>query len=114
PGVRRVMTLLLSQKGYAVLDAASGPEALDLLGGHLERPPRLLLTDVVMPGMSGGELAERVTALCPGIRVLFVSGYAEDALVERGLKEATATLLHKPFTADALTRLVRGLLDQPA
>ncbi|MDY3563556.1 response regulator [Gemmata sp. JC673] len=111
PGVRRVVTLLLSQKGYAVLDAGSGAEALELLAAA-NRPIHLLLTDVVMPGMSGGVLAERVRALRPGARVLFVSGYSEDALVERGLAQATATLLAKPFTATSLTRAVREALDR--
>ncbi len=112
PGVRRVVTLLLSQKGYAVLDAGSGAEALELLAAA-NRPVHLLLTDVVMPEMSGGVLAERVRALRPGVRVLFVSGYSEDALVERGLAQATATLLAKPFTATALTRAVREAIDRP-
>ncbi|WP_246523194.1 ATP-binding protein [Gemmata palustris] len=112
-GVRRVITMLLAQKGYAVLDASSGPEALDLARAH-PGPIHMLLTDVVMPGMSGGELAQAVAPLRPGIKILFVSGYSEDALVERGLAEATATFLHKPFTAEVLTRLVRDLLDPGA
>ncbi|AMV24267.1 Blue-light-activated protein [Gemmata sp. SH-PL17] len=112
-GVRRVITMLLAQKGYAVLDASSGPEALGLARAHAG-PIHMLLTDVVMPGMSGGELAQAVVPLRPGIKVMFVSGYTEDALVERGLAESTAVFLHKPFTAEVLTRLVREVLDRPA
>ncbi|HEY1189384.1 MAG TPA: response regulator, partial [Gemmata sp.] len=71
PGVRRVITLLLSQKGYAVLDASSGAEALELLA-TATRPVHMLLTDVVMPGMSGWALAQQVAALRPGTKTLFV------------------------------------------
>ncbi|VTR92979.1 multi-sensor hybrid histidine kinase : Multi-sensor hybrid histidine kinase OS=Spirochaeta smaragdinae (strain DSM 11293 / JCM 15392 / SEBR 4228) GN=Spirs_1827 PE=4 SV=1: Response_reg: PAS_4: HisKA: HATPase_c: Response_reg [Gemmata massiliana] len=112
-GVRRVITMLLAQKGYVVIDASSGPEALELARAHAG-PIHMLLTDVVMPGMSGGELAQAVVPVRPGIKVMFVSGYTEDALVERGLAESTAAFLHKPFTAEVLTRLVREVLDRPA
>ncbi len=110
-GVRRIVALLLAHKGYAVLEASSGAEALALLRDHAG-PLHMLLTDVVMPAMGGGELAKAVRAQRPGIKVLFVSGYSDDVLVERGLADATATLLHKPFKAEVLTRTVRDVLDR--
>ncbi len=111
-GVRLVITILLAQKGYTVIEADSGAKALELLDRHVGLIP-LLVTDIVMPGMSGGELAQKVVALRPGIKVLFVSGYSENVSVECGLAKATAKLLSKPFTADSLSRVVRDLLDQP-
>ena len=96
--------------GYAVLEAGSPAVALELAERH-DGPIHLLVTDVVMPGMGGAELARRVTALRPGAKVLFVSGYTDDAVVREGVAADSLTFLQKPFTADALARKVRELLD---
>jgi PAS domain S-box-containing protein len=106
--VRTITSLFLEESGYRVLSAASGPAALKLIAGA-DGPIHLLLTDVVMPEMSGGELARRVAALRPEIKVLFISGYNEDEMVNRGLK--SSNLLQKPFGEEDLSRKLRETLD---
>jgi two-component system cell cycle sensor histidine kinase/response regulator CckA len=93
-----------------VLDADGGAEALRIAGGH-SGPIHLLVTDVVMPGMGGRELAEGLRTRYPGLRVLYVSGYTDDAVVRHGIVEATDAFLQKPFTAVSLARKVRAVLD---
>ena len=106
--VRRV----LEEQGYTVLAASTGEEAL-----HLARQYNadidLVFTDVVMPGMNGSELVERLRASRSGIRVIFMSGYAEGA-VRRGLLDPTTSYLQKPFSPATLTELVRRVLEEPA
>jgi CheY-like chemotaxis protein len=70
----------------------------------------LLLTDVVMPGLNGRELAERIASMRPGIRVLFMSGYSNDAVLERGVRASEVEFIQKPFTIDALTEKIRDVL----
>jgi two-component system, cell cycle sensor histidine kinase and response regulator CckA len=106
----KVATRILSAAGYRVLAAAGGAEALQLV----ERDPgtiQLLLTDVVMPGMSGRVLAERLASIRPGIKVLYMSGYDDDALVHHGVLEEGVQLLGKPFSPAELARKVREVLD---
>jgi PAS domain S-box-containing protein len=110
PTVRSLAQRLLKSAGYTVLAAASGEEALALLAGHDERL-HLLITDVVMPGMSGRDLAERVQAMRAGVRVLYTSGYTDEAIVQHGVLEAGTHLLNKPYTAATLTRKVREVLS---
>ena len=107
--VREMTVETLTDLGYCVIAAASGEEALSLLDGGND--VRLLFTDVVMPGMNGRELADAVRARAPGIKVLFTTGYARDAIVNEGRLEEGVALLPKPFTAAALARTVREELD---
>jgi nitrogen-specific signal transduction histidine kinase/ActR/RegA family two-component response regulator len=111
PGVRGATRRFLEGYGYTVLEASHGQEALRIFQAHHE-PIDLLIADVVMPGMSGRELGERVASLRPALPVLYVSGYTDSAIIRHGLAEATITLLQKPFTAEALAHKVRELLDR--
>ena len=110
--VRSAVGSQLERRGYRVLSAASGEDALEVAGGH-EGTIDLLLSDVVMPGMSGPELAERLAVTRPGLRVLFMSGYAADAIAERGVLDAGAAHLPKPIGAALLASRVREALDTP-
>jgi CheY-like chemotaxis protein len=111
PGVRKFGRLALETQGYTVLEAESGEEAVRLAEGHAG-PIHLLVTDVVMPRMGGREVAEALRARHAGLRTLYVSGYADDAVVRHGIVEATDTFLQKPFTPLALARKVREVLDR--
>lgn len=100
-------------RGYTVLEARDGEEALRLSAQH-EGPIHLLVTDVVMPGgMSGRLLAERLTATRPEMRVLYMSGYTDAAIIRHGLLEPGRAFLQKPFTPDTLALKVREALDAP-
>ncbi len=110
--VRALAGTVLQRNGYRVLEAPRGPEAVEIFERH-EGPINLLLTDVVMPGMSGRELAERLRRLSPELKVLYMSGYREEALDGRGLANQGRAFLQKPFTPSALTHRVRELLDLP-
>jgi two-component system cell cycle sensor histidine kinase/response regulator CckA len=107
--VRSLMRRCLVARGYNVLEARNGQKALALSGQH-KGPIHLLMTDVVMPGMGGRELAEKLLPLHPGMKVLYVSGYTHDAILQHGVIDSGATLLQKPFTADMLARKVREVL----
>ncbi|MCR4339822.1 MAG: PAS domain S-box protein [Gemmatimonadaceae bacterium] len=109
-GLRRLATRVLEPAGYTVLLASTGEEALQLLERH-EEQVHLLLSDVVMPGMSGRQLAERLAQTRPGMKVLYMSGYTSDTIVRHGVLEAQVPFLNKPFTAAALLRKVREVLD---
>jgi len=109
-GVRAVAARILASLGYVVLQASNGPRALELAERH-EGPIDLLLTDVVMPGMNGRELARRLTSLRPGIAVVYTSGYTDGAISEGDLQEAGASFIHKPFGKHELARGLRDALD---
>jgi len=109
PAVRELVRKVLQRQGYTVLVAADGAEAIRLAETRRE-PIQLLLTDVIMPEMSGRELAERLIAARPGLRVLFISGYTEDIMAS-GLPDARVDLLEKPFSPTVLARKVREVLD---
>jgi PAS domain S-box-containing protein len=111
PEVRSVVEAILKRHRYTVLSAGSGEEALRLAAdtAHID----LLLTDVVMPAMSGRELSSRLLLERPGLRVLFASGYTDDAIVRHGVFEADVAFIQKPFSPAALLAKVREVLDQP-
>jgi len=111
--VRELVHYALHDSGYQVLEATHGKEALQIARQH-DGPIDLLLTDVVMPGgMSGRELSEALTAIHTDIKVLFMSGYADYAIVLHGVLEPNLAFLQKPFTLAALTQKVRETLDAP-
>jgi signal transduction histidine kinase/ActR/RegA family two-component response regulator len=108
--VRRITRATLERNGYRVLEAKLGSVAAELAHRHASEI-RLLLTDVVMPGMSGRQVADLVSAATPGLPVLFMSGYTDDAIVRNGVLEAKDHFLAKPFSLTALLEKVRGVLD---
>ena len=111
--LRKVTARALEAKGFRVLVAASGAEAMPLVERH-EGEIDLLLTDVIMPGMSGPAVAEQVRLVRPAIRVLYMSGYTDDAVAGHGVLRADIRLLRKPFAHTDLVRTVREVLDEPA
>jgi PAS domain S-box-containing protein len=109
-GVRELMTTGLSMLGYKIHAACNGQDALEILSEH-DAEIGLMVTDVVMPGMSGGELAELTRERHPDIKVLFLSGYNNDEVVKRGVTQGDIRLLRKPFTIDEFSQVVREELD---
>jgi CheY-like chemotaxis protein len=101
----------LSRLGYLVLDAPDGPTALDRAAFH-DGPIDLLITDIAMPGMTGHELAERLLVLHPGAKIICMSGYPEEAVGSRGIRERGAIFLQKPFTSEVLARTLRDVLKR--
>jgi PAS domain S-box-containing protein len=113
PEVRRLVEKLLRLKGYRVLSAASPAEAIAISKRH-EAPIELMLTDVIMPGMNGRELARVLAASRPRMKVLYMSGYTDAAMNQQGILPPGTAFLSKPFTPEALARKVREVLDGPA
>ncbi len=110
PDVLSLAREILQSPGYTVLTANDGEEALRLAEGY-EGPIHALLADVVMPGLSGPELADRLKGTRSGTKVVFMSGYTADVTGEYGLLNANAAFLGKPFTPDLLVRKIREALD---
>jgi PAS domain S-box-containing protein len=108
--VRAVIRLVLSQRGYTVLEASDAASATEVCGRH-GGSVHLLVTDVVMPGAGGRELAERLTAHRPAMKVLYLSGYAADAVLRYGVQGTEVAFLQKPFTPQELALRVREILD---
>jgi two-component system, cell cycle sensor histidine kinase and response regulator CckA len=111
--LRKLAHALLEQNGYHVLAAQDGAEALKIVEQQRERIDPLL-TDVIMPGMTGRSLADRLVAQQPGLRVLYMSGYTDSAIADQGVLELGTYLLHKPFTEETLIQKVREVLDAEA
>ena len=110
-GVRTLITRILDTTGYTILQAHDGEEALAMCRTYQGRI-HLLITDVVMPRMSGRQLVELLTPLRPSVRVLYLSGYTDDAVIRHGLVHEDVAFLQKPFTVTALARKVREVLDR--
>jgi two-component system cell cycle sensor histidine kinase/response regulator CckA len=111
-GVRELAREYLTSSGYTVIEAEDGHTALELAAMHVG-PIHLLLTDVVMPGISGRELAERVAQIRPAIKIIYMSGYTDQAVVHHGILENDAVLLQKPFTLMTLAGKLREILAVP-
>jgi CheY-like chemotaxis protein len=112
-GIRAVAMRILTRRGYRVLAAANGPEALEIARDHAGQID-LLITDVIMPRMLGREVAQRVTAARPTVRVMFMSGYAEPILDSNANVPDGIILLEKPFTEQQLLATVRRALSSAA
>ena len=111
--IRKLGRKVLTANGYTVLVAANGRDAEQVAGQH-DGAIHLLVTDVVMPGMNGREVAQRLAGTRAGIKVLYLSGYTDDAIVHHGVLEPGVAFLQKPFTPAVLGRKVREVLDRPA
>jgi CheY-like chemotaxis protein len=109
--VRCLVRHVLASHGYTVLEASDGGEAGQIESAY-RGPIHLLVTDVVMPGEGGRSVAERIAASRPGVRVLFISGYTNDAVVRHGILHESVDFLQKPFTPAALAHKVREVLDR--
>jgi len=112
PDLRELTEMVLSERGYTVIGAHSPAEA-ERLAGENDTEIHLLLTDVVMPGISGRELAKRLTGRFPNLRVMYMSGYTYNVIAEDGTLEEGMSFLQKPFTPQALSEKVREALDRP-
>jgi len=111
PGIRSLTRLLLTRLGYTVLTAADADEAAAVARGAA-RAPDLLLTDVVLPGVGGRVVAERLRRELPGLKVLFMSGYTNDEVLRHGVAADQLDFVAKPYRTDELARKVRAALDQ--
>jgi CheY-like chemotaxis protein len=112
PLVRGLAARVLRKQGYHLLEASNGSEALRIAEKRVGEEIHLILTDVVMPRMIGRELAERLHSLFPKMKVLYMSGYTNSAIVHHGILEEGMNYIQKPFTLEALARKVREVLDQ--
>jgi DNA-binding NtrC family response regulator len=109
--VRRLAVFVLRKQGYVVREASNAFEALRLI--ERNAPFDLVITDVIMPQMSGKQLYDKIKDMQPKTRVLFMSGYTDDALAHHGVLDASLSFLEKPFSPARLTRKVREVIDLP-
>jgi CheY-like chemotaxis protein len=113
PGVRHLAQRVLENQGYTVLRAMNGQHALHLAQEHKGSPIRLVVTDVIMPLMGGKVMAEWLKTTYPDLKILFTSGYTDDAIAQHGVLDAGVEFLSKPYTPATLVRKVREMLDTP-
>ncbi len=111
PAIREVASRLLRERGYHVIVAANGDEALQLAKAHAKDKIHILIIDVVMPRLSGKMVAEQIKALQPDMKVLFISGYADDTVIQTGKGEVRLAFLQKPFSPALLAHKIREMLD---
>jgi len=111
PAVRHLAHGLLQPLGYEVLSASNGQDALHVTRDHKGAPIRLVVTDVIMPLMGGKVLAEWLKTVYPDLKILFTSGYMDDAIARHGVLETGAECLFKPYAPATLARKVREMLD---
>ena len=111
--IRAVTAAILRSLGYQIYPMASSVEAYTQFSGPNCPPYDLLLSDIVMPDMGGRELADKLRAVKPGLRVLFMSGYVDDPVILHAVQEAAMPFLEKPFTRETLAKKVRETLDMP-
>jgi CheY-like chemotaxis protein len=110
PPVRQLTGRMLRDRGYSVIEASDGNEALDI-AMHYSGEIHLVITDVVMPGIGGKDLVSQLNIVQPIIKALFVSGYADNAIVHHGILDSDVAFLQKPFTAERLAHKVREILN---
>jgi DNA-binding NtrC family response regulator len=109
--VRGLTSRILEKQGYRVLSAQHGREAMDIAtkeAGKID----LVLTDIVMPGINGRGLVERLAGIRPTMKSLYMSGYTDDDIIRRGFMEPSKSFLQKPFTSESLLQIVRKVLDE--
>jgi two-component system cell cycle sensor histidine kinase/response regulator CckA len=110
PAIRNLLQVALRRNGYTVLAAESGREALELVRNY-DGAIDLLITDVMMPDMDGPELVRQLSTIRPDTRTLFMSGYMDDTLGERGVLSSNANFIQKPFSPRTIAQKVRDILD---
>jgi CheY-like chemotaxis protein len=113
PAVRHLAVNVLRSLGYEVLSASNGQDGLHVARNHKGEPIRLAVTDVIMPRMGGKVMADWLKASFPDLKVLFTSGYTDDAIAHHGVLDAGVDFLPKPYTPSALAHKVRAMLDKP-
>ena len=111
PSLRELAREFLESSGYRVLEAGDGAKAIALAEQH-RGPIHLLLTDVIMPGMNGHQLAERLASRCPEMRVIYTSGYTDNVIVHHGVLQPGTAFIEKPYMREALLRKIREVLDR--
>jgi len=114
PALRELTATVLNEAGYHVLEAGDGQEALEVVNRFKPGQIQLMVTDVIMPNLGGKELADRMKIICPECKVLFMSGYTDDALANHGVIGKNLEFLEKPFSPSRFTLKVREILDKPS
>jgi DNA-binding NtrC family response regulator len=109
--LRKIIVRTLEKYGYEVFAARSGKEAMELFSSDGQKKFDLLITDVIMPEMSGKDAADRFVEMFPGLKVIFISGYTDSIIVNHGIKNGERVFLQKPFSPEEIARKVRDTLD---
>jgi len=108
--VRSAVSMMLTTRGYAIMEAADGDEAI-ALSDTSEQPIHLVLSDLMMPGLSGQQSVDRIRQSRPEIMALYMSGYTDDSMIQAGLLGSKTSFIQKPFSGEEIAARVRGLLD---